>query len=50
MSVIPAFGPGAETHRLDTAEGLSRRVVAEGAVPPIVFVPGGERTADAYSR
>lgn len=50
MAVFPAFGPGAETHRLETAEGVSMRVVVEGDGPPVVFVPGGDQTADAYSQ
>jgi 3-oxoadipate enol-lactonase len=47
MAVFPAFGPGAETHSLTTEEGVRMRVVEEGDGPPVVFVPGGDQTADA---
>jgi hypothetical protein len=50
MAVFPAFGPGAETHSLTTEEGVRMRVVEEGDGPPVVFVPGGDQTADAYSQ
>ncbi|MDU8945754.1 alpha/beta fold hydrolase [Ovoidimarina sediminis] len=50
MAVFPGFSPRAETHRLETAEGVSMRVVTEGAGPDVVFVPGGDQTAEAYSQ
>ena len=49
MSAFPAFGPGAETHALD-ANGVRMRVVVEGAGPDVVFVPGGDQTAEGYSQ
>ena len=49
MSVFPAFGPGAQTHSL-SANGVTMRVVVEGEGPAVVFVPGGDQTADAYSQ
>ena len=49
MSVYPSFGPDAQTHEL-TANGVTMRVVVEGEGPDIVFVPGGDQTADAYSQ
>lgn len=49
MSVFPSFGPDAETYEL-TANGVTMRVVVEGAGPNVVFVPGGDQTADAYSQ
>lgn len=49
MSVYPSFGPDALTHEL-TANGVTMRVVVEGEGPDIVFVPGGDQTADAYSQ
>ena len=49
MSVFPSFGPEAETLKL-TANGVTMRVVVEGTGPDIVFVPGGDQTADAYSQ
>ena len=49
MSVFPEFGPAAETHTL-TANGVTMRVVVEGKGPDIVFVPGGDQTAEGYSQ
>ncbi len=49
MSVFPSFGPDAETHEL-TTNGVTMRVVVEGTGPNVVFVPGGDQTADAYSQ
>ncbi|NOD92562.1 alpha/beta fold hydrolase [Ruegeria sp. HKCCD4884] len=48
MSAFPEFGPKAETHQL-TIGGVTMRVVVEGDGPPVVFVPGGDQTAEAYS-
>jgi 3-oxoadipate enol-lactonase len=50
MAVFPAFGPGAETHSLTTNEGVTMRVVIEGTGPDVVFIPGGDATADGYSQ
>ncbi len=49
MAVFPALGPGAETHSLTTDDGVTMRVVIEGTGPDIVFIPGGDATADGYS-
>lgn len=48
MSAFPEFGPNAETHQLAIG-GVTMRVVVEGDGPPVVFVPGGDQTAEAYS-
>ncbi|WP_171176457.1 alpha/beta fold hydrolase [Ruegeria sp. HKCCA4633] len=48
MSVFLQFGPRAETHQLSVG-GVTMRVVTEGEGPAIVFVPGGDQTAEAYS-
>lgn len=49
MSVFPSFGSGVEIHEL-AANGVTMRVVVQGKGPDIVFVPGGDQTADAYSQ
>ena len=49
MGAFPEFGPGAETHSL-TAAGVTMRVVSEGDGPAIVFIPGGDQTAEGYSQ
>lgn len=49
MSVYPSFGPDAVTHELK-ANGVTMRVVVEGTGPSVLFVPGGDQTADAYSQ
>lgn len=49
MSVYPDFGPNAQTHEL-VANGVTMRVVIEGTGPNVVFVPGGDQTAEAYSQ
>ena len=49
MAIFPSFGINAETHEL-TAGGVTMRVVVEGTGPSVVFVPGGDQTADAYSQ
>ena len=49
MAVFPEFGPGAESHEL-TANGVTMRVVTEGEGPSIVFIPGGDQTAEGYSQ
>ena len=50
MSVFPGFGPNAEFHTLATDEGVTMRVVIEGSGPDVVFVPGGDQVAEAYSQ
>ena len=49
MAAFPGFGPDAETHALE-ANGVAMRVVIEGTGPDVVFVPGGDQTAEAYSQ
>ncbi|MEG9862195.1 MAG: alpha/beta hydrolase [Parvularculales bacterium] len=49
MSAFPAFGPDAEFHQL-TAGDVTMRVVIEGEGPDVVFIPGGDQTAEAYSQ
>ena len=49
MTVFPTFGPNARTHEV-TANGVTMRVVVEGEGPDVVFVPGGDQTAEAYSQ
>ncbi len=49
MSAFPGFGPNAIEQSL-TANGVTMRVVIEGNGPTIVFVPGGDQTAEAYSQ
>ena len=49
MSAFPGFGDGARNHRL-TAGGVTMRVVTEGEGPDVVFIPGGDQTAEAYSQ
>ncbi|MEX0350077.1 MAG: alpha/beta fold hydrolase [Paracoccaceae bacterium] len=48
MPAFLEFEPEVETHQL-TANGVSMRVVTQGEGPPVVFVPGGDQTAEAYS-
>lgn len=50
MAVFPDFGPGAETRELTTQDGVTMRVVIEGRGPDVVFVPGGDQTAEAYAQ
>jgi 3-oxoadipate enol-lactonase len=50
MAVFPPFGPLAEVHALTTDDGVTMRVVVEGKGPDIVFIPGGDATADGYSQ
>lgn len=49
MAVFPAFSADAEEHEL-SANGVTMRVVTEGEGPNIVFIPGGDATADGYSQ
>ncbi|WP_299616459.1 alpha/beta hydrolase [uncultured Tateyamaria sp.] len=49
MTIFPGFGPNAAAHTL-TANGVTMRVVVEGEGPRVVFVPGGDQTAEAYSQ
>ncbi|MBY6163247.1 alpha/beta hydrolase [Mameliella alba] len=50
MAVFPGFGDKAEFHQLTTKDGVTMRVVIEGTGPSVVFVPGGDQVADAYSQ
>jgi pimeloyl-ACP methyl ester carboxylesterase len=49
MGAFPSFGPGVEIHSL-TANGVTMRVAIEGSGPEIVFIPGGDTTAEGYSQ
>lgn len=49
MSAFPSFDPAAQIHEF-TKNGVTMRVVVEGEGPSIVFVPGGDQTAEAYSQ
>lgn len=49
MGAFPSFGPGVEIHSL-TANGVTMRVAIEGRGPDIVFIPGGDTTAEGYSQ
>ncbi len=49
MNVFPQFGPEAREHQLK-ANGVEMRVVVEGEGPDVVFVPGGDATAESYSQ
>ena len=49
MAVFPAFGDDAEEHEL-SADGVTMRVVTQGEGPDVVFIPGGDATADGYSQ
>ncbi len=48
MPAFLEFGPTAEAHQLSMG-GVTMRVVTEGDGPPVVFVPGADQTAEAYS-
>ncbi len=50
MAVFPDFGPGAEIHEFTTDAGVTMRVVIEGSGPEVVFVPGGDQTANGYAQ
>ncbi|MEM6823578.1 MAG: alpha/beta hydrolase [Pseudomonadota bacterium] len=49
MTAFPEFGPNVETHTL-TAGGVTMRVVSEGRGDDLVFIPGGDQTAEGYSQ
>ncbi|MCY4273944.1 MAG: alpha/beta hydrolase [Gammaproteobacteria bacterium] len=49
MSAFPEFRKTAQMHTLSNDE-ISMRVVVEGNGPDIVFIPGGDQTAEAYSQ
>ena len=49
MSAFPAFGDGARFETLE-ANGVRMRLVIEGQGPDLVFIPGGDQTAEAYSQ
>ena len=48
MSVFPSFGKDATFHELKTND-VTMRVVIEGTGPDVIFIPGGDQTAEAYS-
>ena len=50
MAVFPGFSEKAEFHSLTTDESVTMRIVIEGTGPDVVFVPGGDQVADAYSQ
>ncbi len=49
MSAFPEFSASAEVHSL-TAGGVTMRVVVQGQGPDVVFIPGGDQTAEGYSQ
>ncbi len=49
MGAFPSFGTDVETHSL-TANGVTMRVVIEGSGPDLIFIPGGDTTAEGYSQ
>ena len=49
MSAFPGFDSDVITHSL-TADGVTMRVVIKGEGPDVVFIPGGDQTAEAYSQ
>lgn len=49
MSGFPEFGDGARIHSLSSG-GVTMRVVTDGEGPDVVFIPGGDQTAEAYSQ
>ncbi len=49
MSVFPGFSDRAEIHHF-IAHGVAMRVVIQGDGPEVVFIPGGDQTAEAYSQ
>ena len=49
MSASPGFSDKAETHVLSDG-GVTMRVVVEGEGPDVVFIPGGDQTAEGYSQ
>lgn len=50
MAVFPDFGPDAESQTFTTDAGVTMRVVIEGNGPDIVFIPGGDQTANGYAQ
>lgn len=49
MSAFPEFGPEAESRLFSSGE-VRMRVVTAGSGPDIVFIPGGDQTAEGYSQ
>jgi len=49
MSAFPRFGENAQTQTL-TADDVTMRVVIAGDGPDVIFIPGGDQTAEAYSQ
>lgn len=50
MAVFPEFGDDAEIHHFTTPHKVTMRVVIEGSGPDIVFIPGGDQTANGYAQ
>ena len=50
MAVFPGFSPEATETSLTTDDGVTMRVVIDGTGPDIIFIPGGDATADSYSQ
>ncbi len=49
MGAFVEFSAAAETHILSTGE-ITMRTVIEGQGPDVLFIPGGDQTAEAYSQ
>ena len=48
MTAFPSFSDRATTHSL-TANDVTMRVVTEGSGANVVFIPGGDQTAEGYT-
>ena len=49
MSAFPSFNADVETDTLSVG-GVTMRVVVSGRGPNVVFIPGGDQTAEAYAQ
>ncbi len=49
MGAFPEFSAEVEMHSF-SAHGVTMRVVIEGTGPDVVFIPGGDQTAEGYSQ
>ncbi len=49
MGAFPDFGSNAKFHQFANDE-VAMRVVTEGHGPDVVFIPGGDATAESYSQ
>ncbi len=49
MSAFPSFSEEVRTRSL-SASGVTMRVVIEGQGPDVIFIPGGDQTAEAYAQ